>query len=128
MSQPEKARKYTFRVIKEKKQRIIPEILTNSEIVLAGNLQPAYQLENGIVVITDYLNKPVEDWYDSTVEYISLCLEALSSDETQFEPHSAYPHDKKIVTFPIRSNWRGWGRIEESSADKRVFRLYSAFL
>jgi hypothetical protein len=128
MPQPEKPRKYTLRVTKEKKQRKFPEILTNSKIVITGNLKPAYQLENGMVVITDELNKRLEDWYDSTVKYIALCLEALSSDETQLEPHNAYPHDKNIVTFPIGDNWYGWGRIEESSADKRVFRLYSAFL
>jgi hypothetical protein len=127
MSQPEKPRKYSLKITKEKKQRIIPEILTKS-IVIVGNLEPAYKLENGMVVIVGDLNKRVEDWYDSTIEYVSLCLKALSSDKTQLEPHSAYPHDKKIVTFPIRGNWCGWGRIEEDSADKRVFRLYTAFL
>lgn len=66
MLQAEKPRKNTLRVTKEQKQRNIPEILTNSKIVITENLEPAYQLENGMVVITDKLNKRVEDWYDTT--------------------------------------------------------------
>ena len=128
MPRQEKLLKLFRRITKEKKERKIPEILTNSKIVITEEGEHAYQLDNGMIVITDYAAKPIEDWFDSTVEYIALCLKALSSNETQFEPHGSYPQNERIVAFPLRGNWRGWGRIEEDSADKRVFRLYSAFL
>lgn len=79
------------------------------------------------MVITKVAEKPISQWNKKTIEYVALCLEALSSNHIQFEPMPEYK-DKGMVSFPIKDLWRGWGSMDESDAGEKIFRLYTIML
>jgi hypothetical protein len=110
---------HTVNKIKEIK---IPQILKETKMVRTQAGEIAYQLENGLMVVTKVAEKPISQWNKKTVEYVALCLEALSSNHIQFEPMPEYK-DKGTVSFPIKDVWRGWGSIDESDTGEKIFRL-----